>query len=69
MYARVFRKANQIRRFTITSAENEGWEVREEQNSQVIRSVRITDWHRVERARMHFAREAQTLEHAGWVES
>jgi len=69
MYARKFQKAGQTRRFTITDADNEGWEVREEQDSQVIRSARYTDWHRVERARMAFALEAATLESAGWRES
>jgi len=69
MYARKFQKAGQTRRFTITDAANEGWEVREEQDSQVIRSARYTDWHRVERARMAFALEAATLESAGWRES
>ena len=27
-----------------------GWDVREEQDSQVVRQVTYTDWHRVERA-------------------
>ena len=36
MYARIFRKADQTRRFTITNAERTGWEVRDEQDSQVI---------------------------------
>ena len=46
-----------------------GWEVREEQDSQIVWSIRYTDWHRVERARMTFAREAATLASAGWKES
>jgi len=69
MYARKFEKAGQTRRFTITSAGAEGWEVREEEDSRVVRSARYTDWHRVERARMTFAKEAATLESAGWKES
>jgi len=69
MYARKFEKAGQTRRFTITSAGAEGWEVREEEDSRVVRSARYTDWHRVERARMTFAQEAATLESAGWKES
>lgn len=27
-----------------------GWEVREEQGEQLLRSTTVTDWHRVERA-------------------
>ncbi len=69
MYARELRKADQTRRFTITDAGVTGWEVREEQDSRVVRSVLYTDWHRVERARMTFARVAETLAMAGWTEA
>jgi hypothetical protein len=69
MYARIFRKATQTRRFTITDAGSDGWEVREEQDSRVVRSVLYDDWHRVERARMNFAREALALRDGGWDEA
>jgi hypothetical protein len=69
MYKRIFRKADQTRRFLITSTGGAGWEVREEEDSQVISSVRYTDWHRVERARMAFATQALHLELSGWKES
>ena len=69
MYKRTFRKADQTHRFVITNAEGFGWEVREEQDSQVISKVRYTDWHRVERARMNFAAHAVNLEMSGWKES
>jgi hypothetical protein len=69
MYARLFRKAEQTRRFTISDLGGAGWEVRDEQNNRVIWSMRYTDWHRVERARMAFARQAMTLEDAGWTEA
>ena len=69
MYARLFRRAGETRRFLITTADNSGWEVREEQDTRIIRSVRYTDWHRVERARMNFARIAEMLEMSGWTET
>jgi hypothetical protein len=69
MYKRIFRKADQTHRFVITSSHGSGWEVREEQDSHVISSVRYTDWHRVERARMAFATQALNLELSGWKES
>jgi hypothetical protein len=69
MYQRMFRKAGQTKRFTITDTGTFGWEVREEKDSQVVWSARYTDWHRVERARMTFAREADSLASAGWQES
>jgi hypothetical protein len=68
MYTRCLQKAAHIRRFSITSTPGSGWEVRYEQDSHVIRSVRYRDWHRVERARMTFAREAALLEQSGWTE-
>ena len=69
MYLRLFQKAGQTKRFTITDAGTLGWEVREEQDSRVVRSTRYTDWHRVERARMTFAQEAASLASSGWKES
>ena len=69
MYRRMFQKAGRTKRFTITDADSLGWEVREEQDSRVVWSIRYTDWHRVERARMTFALEAAALASAGWTES
>ena len=68
MYARILRKAEHTRRFTIHQTDAAGWEIRDEQDSRLIRSARYTDWHRVERAQMVFAREAELLEDAGWVD-
>ena len=68
MYARLLRKAEQTRRFTVSESVASGWEVRDEENSHVLRHVLYTDWHRVERAMMTFARQAMTLQDAGWVE-
>jgi len=69
MYKRLFQKATHTRKFTITSTGASGWEVRDEQDSRIIRWVRYRDWHRVERARLAFAIEAATLEEKGWNES
>jgi len=69
MYARNFRRAAHTKRFSITDTGSSGWEVREEQNSLVVRIVRYDDWHRVERALLHFAREAVSLRESGWIEA
>lgn len=69
MYARSFTRATETRRFLITSAGSAGWEVTDEQDSRIVWSVRYTDWHRVERAKQHFARLAHVLEQGGWVET
>lgn len=69
MYAHILRRAAHVRRFTITAASSSGWEVRDEEDSHVIKSRRYDDWHRVERARLTFAVEAVGLREAGWVEA
>lgn len=69
MYVRMFRKADQTLRFTITTLDGSGWEIREEQDSRLVRRVRYSDWHRVERARLAFSRQAVDLEQSGWVEA
>ena len=70
MYARALEHAGETRRFTISSGvETGGWDVKEEHDSQIIWSVHYTDWHRVERARMAFTREVQSLRQAGWRET
>jgi hypothetical protein len=69
MYTRLFQKAAHTRKFTISSTGESGWEVRDEQDSHVLRRVRYRDWHRVERARMTFALEAAVLEESGWNEA
>ena len=69
MFAKELRQAGHTKRFSISDAGSAGWEVRVEQDSEVVRQVYYTDWHRVERARMNFAREVQELRQAGWRET
>ena len=69
MYTRLFQKAAHTRKFTISTGGLSGWEVREEEDSHVIRRVSYRDWHRVERARRAFALEALALERSGWNEA
>jgi hypothetical protein len=66
-FAKSIRKANHVRRYIIQPAPV-GWEVREEQDSQVVRQVRYQDWHRVERARRAFVVEMSQLQENGWQE-
>ena len=55
------------RRFTIQPTGG-GWEVREEEDHQVVKRTWMHDWHRVENAMMRFALESTQLQRAGWVE-
>ena len=66
MFTRELRQAGHVRRFIIREAPRQGWEVREEADSQVIRQVHYRDWHRVERARMRFDEQVSELEECGW---
>jgi hypothetical protein len=66
MYEKRLRNDGHTRRFAIAEADG-AWEVRTEQDSQLVRQVRYDDWHRVERAMMAINLEVRTLEREGWV--
>jgi hypothetical protein len=68
MYVRSFRKAAHVRRFIIRPTEDSGWEVVDERDRRIVRTVSYDDWHRVERAKAAFAVEASALADGGWVE-
>ena len=68
MYERIFRHDTQTRRFSITSTAGSGWDIRDEQDGATRRGARYLDWHRVERAKRAFAREAAELQSHGWTE-
>ena len=66
-FAKSIKKADHVRRYLIRPT-NTGWEVREEQDSQVVRQVCYQDWHRVEHARRAFVMELSNLREEGWQE-
>lgn len=55
------------RRYSI-EATDEGWQVREERDSQLIRQATYQDWHRVERVTRAIANELEELRTKGWTE-
>jgi hypothetical protein len=67
MFTKHLRNAEHTRRYSIAPTAT-GWEVREEQDSEVIKRVEYHDWHRVERARRSMTMEMDELQHAGWHE-
>lgn len=69
MFAKELRQAGHIKRFTISQAGAEGWEVKVEQDSLVVRQVYYQDWHRVERAAQLMALQVSELEENGWQET
>jgi hypothetical protein len=68
MFSRQLQHAGRTRRFLIVNREGGGWEVREEDDRQVVRQVLYNDWHRVERARTVFAQRVMSLQEEGWTE-
>ena len=57
-----------VHRFVVTR-DLEGWEVREEKDSAVLRRAHREDWHRVERDIRLFELRALELQREGWIES
>ncbi|MEZ5318661.1 MAG: hypothetical protein R2752_14775 [Vicinamibacterales bacterium] len=53
MFSRERVEAGHTHRFTVTRGEV-GWDVREERDSEIVKEITYSDWHRVERAMMVF---------------
>ncbi|RPI56618.1 MAG: hypothetical protein EHM55_04645 [Acidobacteria bacterium] len=68
LFTKRLRSENHVREFVVDEADERGWEVREEQDDQVVRQTWVRDWHRVEHAMMRFALESLQLERAGWID-
>ena len=58
---------HQTRRYSIATTTS-GWEVREERDSEVVKTQHFQDWHRVERARRSIAIVLDDLQRQGWSE-
>lgn len=67
MFLKRLRKADQVRSYSITATPT-GWEVRQVQDSRVVKQTQYDDWHRVERARRAFVIEMSSLREEGWQE-
>lgn len=64
-FVRVLRKEQHTRRYSI-EVTGSGWEVREEQDQEVLRRSHYQDWHRVERAWRGFTLVVNGLREDGW---
>jgi hypothetical protein len=69
MFAKELKQAGHTKRFTISQAGPEGWEVREEQDSHIVKQVFYQDWHRVERAAQIMTLRVSELQENGWQET
>jgi hypothetical protein len=52
----------------IITPDARGWDVREEEDSSVLRRAHHDDWHRVERETLLFNLRALALKANGWIE-
>ena len=66
MFFKTLTQAGHTRSFIVQAHREDGWEMRIEQDNQVIRQRRYTDWHRVERALSAMQREVDALQMQGW---
>jgi hypothetical protein len=66
VFSRGLTDGSHIRRLEIERAPNEGWRIREERDTEVVRQVTYGDWHRVELAIRGFSAEASELTKKGW---
>lgn len=66
MFARELHKDDHVKRFLVQPKGLEGWEIRVEEDDEVLRRICYTDWHRVERAMLGFSLEIDALEEVGW---
>lgn len=67
MFSKSLRNQQQTLRYSINATET-GWEVKEERDSRIVKTVHYHDWHRVERARRSIAIELDALREQGWRE-
>ena len=66
-FVKNLQKETHTRRYSIRTTES-GWEVREEQDQEILRRSCYQDWHRVERARLRFTLKLDVLREQGWRE-
>jgi hypothetical protein len=63
-----FRSDEHTRAFVVAEADERGWEVREEEDNEVIKRAWLHDWKRVESTMLRFAIRAMQMQSSGWTE-
>jgi hypothetical protein len=66
MFTKTLIQAGHVRRFVVSTRQACGWEVRVEQDREIVRQSQYRDWHRVERALGAIEREVGELVAQGW---
>lgn len=68
IFSKLLQGQGHTRGFLVGEADEQGWEILEEEDSRIVKQTRLHDWHRVERAIVRFMAEAVRLRDAGWTE-
>jgi len=66
MFSKTLTHGTHVRQFLVRARRASGWEVRIEQDREVIRHAEYRDWHRLERALDAIEREVGELLAQGW---
>jgi hypothetical protein len=66
MFSKTLTQAGHVRRFIVRARRARGWEVRIEQDREIVRQTAYRDWHRLERAIGALEREVNELVAQGW---
>jgi|SoiMethySBSTD1v2_1073268.scaffolds.fasta_scaffold402404_2 hypothetical protein len=61
MFTKEVVHAGHTTRFSVTQSAGEGWDLRVERDSHLVRRAHYTDWHRVERALSTLSLEVEEL--------
>jgi hypothetical protein len=69
MFSKTLVHAGHVRHFVVQARRVSGWEVRIEEDRQVVRHMEYRDWHRLERALGAIEREVGELLAQGWQPS
>jgi hypothetical protein len=68
MFSIMLRKADQMRRYSVSIAKDAGWQLTSELDGEPPSQTRYHDWHRLERALAILRLEVSELTARGWSE-
>ena len=68
IFSRRLRSQEHTKAFVVDEANDRGWEVREEEDHQIVKRTWMHDLHRVENAMMRFAVQATMLQPVGGMD-
>jgi hypothetical protein len=66
MFEKEVSRRGRTTKVSIRPGAQEGWELRVEEDSRLVRQTHYTDWHRVERALTSLALEQSVVGEDGW---